>query len=117
MFEGLMDPQDTSSFDIKLKTIKERWRNHDPLKSDQFFDWFVQYESGIMKETILEPIRKAAGLKDPPVQFSMNASESVNAVRKANVDCKCSELPAFIHKVEELINQNLNVQLLTVAIF
>ena len=58
MCEGLTDSQDSSSFDIKLNTIKEKWRNHDPLKSNRFYDWFVRYESVVVKETMLKPIRQ-----------------------------------------------------------
>ena len=109
MYEGLIDSQDSSSFDIKLNTIKEKWRNHDPLKSDRFCNWFVRYESVVMKETMLKPIRQAAGLGNPPEQFSTNASESVNAVLKAKVDYKRSELPSFIRKFEELVKDQTAV--------
>ena len=103
MYEGLVDSQNSSLFDMKLDTIKEKWRNYDPLKSDRFHDWFVRYESHIMKETMLKPVRQEAGLGNPPEQFSTNASESVNAVLKAKVDYKRSELPAFVRKMEELV--------------
>ena len=45
MYEGLVDSQNSSLFDMKLDAIKEKWRNDDPLKSDRFHDWFVRYES------------------------------------------------------------------------
>ena len=88
---------------MKLDAIKEKWRNYDPLKSDRFHDWFVRYESHVMKETMLKPVRQEAGLGNPPEQFSTNASESVNAVLKAKVDYKRSKLPAFVRKMEELV--------------
>ena len=52
---------------------------------------------------MLKPVRQAAGLGSPPEHFSTNASESVNAVLKAKVDYKHSELPAFVRKIEELV--------------
>ena len=103
MYEGLVDSPDSSSYDITLNTNKEKWRNHDPLKSDRFYDWFVRYESDVMKETMLKSVRQAASLGNPPEQFSTNASESVNAVLKAKVDYKRSELPLFVRKIEELV--------------
>lgn len=103
LYEGLIDSRDITSFDVKLDAIKEKWRNHDPLKSDRFRNCFLRYESDIIKETMLEPVRQAAGLGNPPDQFSTNASESVNAVLKAKVDYKRNELPSFLHKIEELV--------------
>ena len=57
MYQGLVDSPDSSPFDITLNAIK-KWRNHDPLKSDRFYDWIVRYESDVMKETMLKSVRQ-----------------------------------------------------------
>ena len=41
----------------------------------------------------------------PPEPFSTNVSESINAMLKRKHDYKRSELPAFIDKIKELVNE------------
>ena len=74
-------------------------------KSERFYHWFVQYESNIIKDTMLKPVREKAGLGSPPSYFSTNPSESVNAILKSKVNYKRSDLPVFVNKMKELVEQ------------
>ena len=53
----------------------------------------------------LRPIREECGLGCPPSQFTTNASESVNALLKRKVDYKKNELPDFLDRVKEIIQE------------
>ena len=53
----------------------------------------------------LKPVRRNAGLGDPPEPYFNNLPESANAVVKRKVDAKPSEMSHFCSKMEALINQ------------
>ena len=42
---------------------------------------------------------------DPPSYFATNASKSINAVLKNKVDYKKNELPDFLDKLKDVINE------------
>jgi len=46
-----------------------------------------------------------AGLGKPPIPFTTNACESVSAVLKKKCDYKCYELPVFLDKLKEYIEE------------
>lgn len=54
---------------------------------------------------MLKSVREECGLGFPPAAFTTNASESLNAMLKHKVDYKKNELPLFIEKVKELVNE------------
>ena len=54
---------------------------------------------------MLQSTRRDAGLGDPPEPFTTNASESMNALLKNKVEYKRSELPEFLEKLKEDINE------------
>ena len=53
----------------------------------------------------LRPVRRNAGLGDPPDPYFNNLPESANAVVKREVDSKPSEMSHFCTKMEALVNQ------------
>ena len=53
----------------------------------------------------LKPVRRNAGLGDPPEPYFNNLPESANAVVKREVDSKPSEMSHFCSKMEALVNQ------------
>lgn len=59
----------------------------------------------MVKHTMLCPVREEAGLGSPPEACYTNASESINSVIKTKVQYKCSELPVFITKLNELAKE------------
>lgn len=101
-YEGLVDAHAACEFDLKLSQLKDRWANLDPQKSDRFYEWFLTYESGIIKQTMLRSVREKAGLGIHPEHFTTNPSESINAVLKTKVDYKRSDLPVFVKKMHQL---------------
>ena len=67
--------------------------------------WFKRYKCDVITNSLLRPVREQAGLGCPPVPFTTNASESVNVLLKNKVDYKRSELPEFLKKLKEVINE------------
>ena len=57
-----------------------------------------------MKHKMLKGLREKVGLGSPPVQFTNNPNESVNAWIKEKVDYKKSELNVFCQKMKELVD-------------
>ena len=107
-FEGLVDAVDVASFDLKLQALRQRWHRLTPAIGHQSHVWFVKYEAALLKDTMIRPVREAAGLGSPPDQFSTNASEAFNKILKIKVDHKQSDLPAFVNKMNELISDQRN---------
>lgn len=52
-------------------------------------------------------IREDCGLGNPPSVFTINASESMNAILKHKVDHKKSDISTFIQKVKELTSEQM----------
>ena len=75
---------------------------------NQFIQWFKLNKEVIIKKSMLRPVREKAGLGSPPIAFTTNASESVNAVLKRKVDYKRNELPIFLKELKELIQEQDN---------
>lgn len=48
---------------------------------------------------MLKTVREECGLGSPPDPFTTNASETANSILKNRVDCKRSELPEFLQKL------------------
>lgn len=103
--EGLVDAPSCEFFDEVFQALTKKWQALD-LSGDalnKFVQWFQRYKSDIIKDSMLRPIREKAGLGIPPIAFTTNASESINAMLKKKVDYKRNELPVFLEKVKELI--------------
>ena len=65
----------------------------------------MTHKAGVLRNTMLRPIREECGLGNPPSIFTTNASESINALLKRKLDYKKQELPVFIEKVKELVSE------------
>ena len=83
LYSGLVDCNVAMEFDENLKKLKDKWNEAEckirSSTSPVFFDWFTRYQSNIMKETMLRPLRQKAGLGNPPMPYTNNANESANA--------------------------------------
>ncbi len=53
-------------------------------------------------------VREQAGLGCPPDAFTTNASKTVNALLKNKVDYKRHDLPVFLKKLREAIDEQEN---------
>ena len=106
--EGLVDARERAQYSEGIAKLSMKWESLDASKSGpvhDFVQWYSQYKSTIIQTTMLQSTRKEAGLGDPPEHFTTNASESMNAVLKNKVDYKKSELPEFLDKLKEVINE------------
>jgi len=54
---------------------------------------------------MLKPVRREAGLGNPPIPFTTNASESVNAMLKRKVDYNKNELHVFINHLKQVVDE------------
>lgn len=52
---------------------------------------------------MLKPLRRAAGLGEPPQLYYTNDVESLNKVIKQQVKYKAQELPRFVMLMKEMI--------------
>ena len=86
--EGLVDSKSESEFDTNLLLLKDQWEKFEDVyakstgKQHMFHTWFTKYHAEEMKQTMLFPIRVAAGLGDPPSEFCTNDSEAINSSLK-----------------------------------
>ena len=96
-----------SEFHEKLEACKPTWDLLAKESSCQsgFCEWFVKYKSRVVEVSMLSSGRREAGLGDPPEAFATNACESINAVVKAKVQYKKSDLPHFLMQMRELIDE------------
>ena len=100
LFCELVDCDSEAEFDEKLCQLKDVWnkREMDARKTSlpEFHAWFTRYHAINMKHKILKGLREKVGLGSPPVQFTNNPNESVNAWIKEKVDYKKSEHPKLL---------------------
>ena len=58
-----------------------------------------------MQWSMLRSIREDCGLGSPSIPVTINACEAVNLVLKKKVDYKQEQLPEFIQKFKELVDE------------
>ena len=105
LYEGLIDASTPDEFEYQLDYLQDKWGDEtgqDELVVE-FFAWFRKYKAEMIKHSMIKEVREQAGLGYPPARFTTNASESLNAVLKAGVQYRKSELPAFIQKLQKLV--------------
>ena len=107
-FDGLVDADNDEEYDEGLQSLCQKWEGYDsdakgPLHS--FCRWLKCYKSDTIKQTMLRSKRRQAGLGDPPVVFTTNASESINALLKNQVQHKKSDVPLFLDKLKAAIDE------------
>ena len=54
---------------------------------------------------MLKGVRELAHLGSQPAEFYTNSCESINAVIKAKISYKKSDLPHFLDQIKELIDE------------
>ena len=113
-FLGLVDAKSEDDFRDKLAALKSKWdTTEDKFRRVEkgahtlpsFHAWFVTYQSNVMMETMITPVRQRAGLGTPPDPFYTNPSESINRELKRVVDRRPCDLSVFIEKIFSLIQQ------------
>lgn len=105
---GLVDSSDRDDYQSKLDSLVQAWQTAEmPSSADAhgFIRWFQANKADAIRDKMLRRIRQECGLGNPPNPFTTNASESVNALLKHKVEYKQNEVPVFIDKVKELIEE------------
>ena len=105
--EGLVDCGSEEEYDAALHNLEPIWNTREQpyatSSGPQFYGFFCQYQSNVVKYHMRRDVREAAGLGAPPSTFTTNSSESINAVLKRKVDYKESEWPVFNKHIEQLV--------------
>lgn len=105
--EGLVDCFE-DDYEEKLEKAIASWRNlqsSSDVNIEKFITWFMANKAITIQTTMLRTIRENCGLGSPPCIFTTNASESINALLKSKVEYKKHQLPEFIDKVLELVDE------------
>lgn len=107
---GLIDASSKSDFCIALAKFKEKWDNLERSClgdgcEPAFFNWFREYKMDDIIHCTLPEVREKAGLHDPLIAFTTNASESLNNVIKMEVEWKENKLPALIEHLKSIAEQ------------
>ena len=106
--EGLVDSENDIDFQEKVDSVVSSWREMPTPSSvdmEGFISWFLSHKVQTIRDSMLRSVREECGLGSPPAAFTTNGSESLNAMLKHKVDYKKNELPLFIEKVKELVNE------------
>ena len=86
----------------------QKWRSVSQSSSsdvETFVAWFKKHKAQVIIESMLSSIREECGLGLPPAPFTTNACETANSVLKKNVNYEKNELPEFLKKLKELVNE------------
>lgn len=106
--QGLVDAENGNDFDGKLENCEVVWLERDVnyLRDGQapFYTYFKTQYAHIVRNTMLKNVRIAVGLGSPPAIFTTNASESINAVIKRNVNFKATEWPNFNDSLKKIVD-------------
>ena len=109
---GLVDAVSEQDYDTKFGALKQRWNELEmrgkrvPTGEEvipEFYSWFEAHKSHVVRSSMIQSVRKAAQLGDPPEKFYTNASESTNNVLKIKVDRKQQSLPDFVNHAKDLV--------------
>ena len=108
--EGLADANSERDFDEKLGVLEDVWNDRERLYSAtaQFFSYFSKYKAKVFKESMIKPVRKRAGLGDPPRQYHNNSPECINNVIKMKVRREKNTLDEFCSEMKSLVEQQQN---------
>lgn len=104
LYEGLVDAADPLEFDEQLDYLQKKWEDSNLPETSIFFVWFREHKAKVIKQGMLKNTRISAGLGCPPVRFTTNARESLNAL-KSGVNYQKNQLPQFIDKLHAMIKE------------
>ena len=103
--EGIIHAESETVFYEKLEELKELISERVNLDSGictGFFYWLSQYKVENIVSGTLKPVRREAGLQNPPSPFTTNACELMNAILKRK---KKNELHVFINHLKQLVDK------------
>lgn len=105
---GLVDANDADDFDAKLENLVSKWRDVDITSTSDmegFISWFQTHKAPVIRNSMIRAVREECRLGSPPAQFTTNASETANFMLKHKVNYKRNELPEFLQKFKELVQE------------
>jgi len=106
---GLIDRATKHDFNKDLAELDEVWNDRDKAarqtSAPEFHSWFVRYQAKDMKEMLLYPVRRDAGLGYD--FYYNNNPESVHRNIKARQNYKATEMPTVIENIRKETNANL----------
>lgn len=101
--KGIVDAESETEFYEKLEELKELISERENLEWN--LHGFSQYMVENIASGMLKPDRREAGLGNPPSAFTMNASESMNAILKSKVNYKKNELHVLINHLKQMADK------------
>ena len=95
-------------FVADMKALMYKWSNAEekhgrPGEKPQFYSWFARYQAPVFIEYMINPVRKMAGLGDPPRKFYTNTSECLNSLIKRKIDYQKKIVADFVDLMEEMV--------------
>ena len=96
--DGLVHAVSEKEFDEGVQCLCQKWKQFDSVESGPmhaFSEWIKHYKCSTIKQAMLRPVRIRAGLGNPLVTFTTNASESVNTLLKNQVEYKRNDVQYF----------------------
>ena len=101
---GLVDSDSEEAFDVGLGRIYQRWEQLAP----GLHKWFLTHQADVFCRHMIRPIREQAQLGSPPEKFTNNPNESSNSVVKHWTGFKKNSWPAFVQKLQKLVESQLS---------
>ena len=103
--EGLVDAHDEDELDAMTASFQDVWNHREEIfhLPPSFHSWFVKNCRNTVAKNMLRPVRENIGLGCPPEPYFTNAVESKNNVLKQQFQYKASELPVFVHHMQDLL--------------
>ncbi len=99
-----MDCDSEEAFDVSLGRLYQRWEKFSP----GFHKWFLTSQADVFRRHMIRPVRESAQLGSPPVKFTNNPNESSNSVVKHWTGFKKNSWPAFVQKLQKLVESQLS---------
>ena len=90
---GLVDAFTAGDLRSQFDQLKTKWEG----VASGFHNWFFEYKLQEIEDSMLSPIRQAAGLGNPPEPFYTNEIESINRINKRKTGYKASECRNFVN--------------------
>ena len=105
--QGILDAEDSADFDGRLASLQKKWEELEmtahPCKQPRFYDWILRYEAGVMKSSMIAPVRTSAGLGYPPAKYTTNDNECLNNIAQAHADYRRCSWIEFNNNMYDLV--------------
>ena len=100
--EGIVDSDDEEEFRTRLTSLKTVWLQRLGLKGFKFHQWFVMHKADLMEKKMLKPVRRRAGLGQPPKPYYTNRVECANSLLSSETGHKELPVNEFVAAIRAL---------------